>query len=292
MSASLEAETAATRDSLICAHLPQVRLIAQRVYAQLNGRVELDDLISAGTIGLITAVDRFDPTLGAKLKTYAEHKIRGAILDSVAKFDGRHKEERRMARTIETATLTVEQRAGRAATREEVAAELGISLDELHTRLQRSATISLLSFHNFVSHNNPRVASFEGDLELPTQPDDSPEAEAARAEIREMVDVVINTLDNKEQDVLRLFFGHGLQLTEIAEMLDEPEWRVLKIKKRALERTRQRLGCAYHIVTAERRAPVPVQGSLFSALMAPMTTATAVVYSVLSGIAVGVTTTV
>src|SRR6185295_3673400 len=115
---------AAERERLILEHLPQVRLIARRIYERLPENVSLDDLISTGVIGLIAAVDRFDPAQGVQLKTYAEHKIRGAILDSLREMDWAPKNKRRRAKQIEAAINSLEQRLGRAPGEEEIAAEL------------------------------------------------------------------------------------------------------------------------------------------------------------------------
>src|SRR5438034_4554513 len=120
------------RERLILEHLPQVRLIARRIQERLPESVSLDDLVSTGVIGLISAIDHFDPTHNVKLKTYAEYKIRGAILDSLRGLDWAPRQKRRQAKQIETAINTAEQRLKHAPTEDEVAAELGISIDEYH----------------------------------------------------------------------------------------------------------------------------------------------------------------
>src|SRR5262245_27654069 len=98
------------RERIIMEHLPQVRLIARRIHERLPESVNLDDLISAGTIGLISAIDRFDPSLNVKLKTYAEYKIRGAILDSLRGLDWAPRQQRKRSKQIEAAISTAEQR--------------------------------------------------------------------------------------------------------------------------------------------------------------------------------------
>src|SRR5947207_15381116 len=120
------------RDRLILENLPQVRLIARRIHDKLPESVILDDLISTGVVGLITAVDNFDPTQNVKLKTYAEYKIRGAILDSLRELDWAPRQKRKKAKQIEAAMAAAEQRLHRSPTEEDVAAELGVSLEEYH----------------------------------------------------------------------------------------------------------------------------------------------------------------
>src|SRR5918912_2425222 len=111
-------QTAATsseeRERLIMEHLPQVRLIARRIHERLPDSISLDDLISTGTIGLISAIDRFDPAHNVKLKTYAEYKIRGAILDSLRGLDWAPRQQRKRVKQIEAAICGIEQRLKRA----------------------------------------------------------------------------------------------------------------------------------------------------------------------------------
>src|SRR3984885_11455385 len=120
------------RERLILEHLPQVRLIARRIHERLPESVNLDDLVSAGTIGLIAAIDRFDPGHNVKLKTYAEYKIRGAILDSLRSLDWAPRQQRRRSKQVDAAISAVEQRLHRAPTEDEIAHQLELSLEEYH----------------------------------------------------------------------------------------------------------------------------------------------------------------
>src|SRR5690349_11555004 len=127
-----DAMTNEERERLILDHLPQVRLIARRIQERLPDSVSLDDLVSTGVIGLIAAIDHFDPTQNVKLKTYAEYKIRGAILDSLRGLDWAPRQKRRQAKQIEAAITAAEQRLHRAPTEEEISVQLGITIDEYH----------------------------------------------------------------------------------------------------------------------------------------------------------------
>src|SRR3954470_16252253 len=120
------------RERLILEHLPQVRLIARRIQERLPESISLDDLVSTGVVGLISAIDNFDPRHNVKLKTYAEYKIRGAILDSLRGLDWAPRQKRRKAKQIEAAIAVAEQRLQRAPTEEEIALQLGISVAEYH----------------------------------------------------------------------------------------------------------------------------------------------------------------
>src|ERR1044071_2469993 len=116
------------RERLILEHLPQVRLIARRIQERLPENISLEDLVSTGVIGLISAIDNFDPAHNVKLKTYAEYKIRGYILDSLRGLDWAPRQKRRQAKQIEKAIASAEQKLHRAPSEDEVAAELGVSI--------------------------------------------------------------------------------------------------------------------------------------------------------------------
>src|SRR5436190_7334118 len=136
MSSPTTLETIAeARERLILEHLPQVRLIARRMHDRLPENVSLDDLISAGVVGLISSVDHFDPKHNVKLKTYAEYKIRGAILDNLRGLDWAPRQKRKMARQVQAAVEATGQRLHREPTEEEIAAELQLGLAEYHAWL-------------------------------------------------------------------------------------------------------------------------------------------------------------
>src|SRR5208283_4588122 len=133
------------RERLILEHLPQVRLIARRIQERLPDNISLDDLVSTGIIGLISAIDNFDPAHNVKLKTYAEYKIRGAILDSLRGLDWAPRQKRRKSKQIEAAIAVAEQRLKGPPTEEEIAAELGITLEEYHEWLVEIRGLNLAS---------------------------------------------------------------------------------------------------------------------------------------------------
>src|SRR6266478_41654 len=115
-------------ERLIMEHLPQVRLIARRIHERLPESISLDDLVSTGIIGLISAIDRFDSSHNVKLKTYAEYKIRGAILDSLRGLDWAPRQQRKRTKQIEAAIAVIEQRVHRQPTEEEIAAGLKVDI--------------------------------------------------------------------------------------------------------------------------------------------------------------------
>jgi RNA polymerase sigma factor for flagellar operon FliA len=136
------------RERLILEHLPQVRLIARRIQERLPKNISLEDLVSTGVLGLISAIDNFDPSHNVKLKTYAEYKIRGAILDSLRGLDWAPRQKRRKTKQIEAAITAAEQRLQATPSEEDIAAELDISLEEYHEWLVeiRGLNIASLEF--------------------------------------------------------------------------------------------------------------------------------------------------
>src|SRR5882762_9126922 len=140
--------SAQMREQLILEHLPQVKLIARRIHERLPVSVSLDDLISTGVLGLIAAIDRYDASHDVKLKTYAEYKIRGAILDSLRGLDWAPRQQRKRSKQIEAAIAVAEQKLHRMPTEEEIAAELNVTIEEYHGWLVDIRGVNLGSLEN------------------------------------------------------------------------------------------------------------------------------------------------
>jgi RNA polymerase sigma factor FliA len=226
-------EPAATeREQLILEHLPQVRLIARRIHERLPDNVSLDDLISAGVIGLIAAVDHFDPGQNAQLKTYAEHKIRGAILDSLREMDWAPKKKRRLAKQIEAAIAVLEQRLGRAPAEDEIAAQLKMSLEEYQQALYevRCLTIGSLDI---------ATEGQEGDLlDFIPDADDLPLRRLERAELERLLAQAIDLMPKMERTVLSLYYHEEATLREIAEITGMHISRIAQLKTQGILRLR------------------------------------------------------
>ena len=240
----IDEETAADqRERLILEHLPQVRLIARRIQERLPENVSLDDLISTGVIGLISAIDHFDPKHNVKLKTYAEYKIRGAILDSLRGLDWAPRQKRKKAKQIEAAIATAEQKLQRAPVEEEIAAQLNLSLDEYRGWL---VEIRGLNFGNveYASGETGRdLLQFVADRD-----DKLPSKLLERAELEKLLAEAIGRMPRIEQTVLSLYYHEELTLREIAEVVDLHESRISQLKSQAILRIRT------HV---EKRWPAP-----------------------------------
>jgi len=222
------------RERLILEHLPSVRWLALRIHEKIGGAVGLDDLISAGTIGLIQAVDAFDPSCNVKLKTYAEHRSRGAILDSIRGLDGIPAHKRKRLKEIEAAILIVEQRVQRAPTEEEVAAELKIALAEYQESLSELRAVSLGSLDEVGDgFSESKLLRF-----VAQDPESQPSRILERSELKSLLADGISKMPKQEKIILSLYYQEQQNLQEIAEILGLHTTRVCQLKSQAVLRLR------------------------------------------------------
>jgi RNA polymerase sigma factor FliA len=224
------------RAALILEHLPRVRWIAGRIHQRLPSGVVLEDLISIGVLGLIEAVDRFDPELNVQFKSYAEHRIRGAILDSVCELDGVPAHKRSKAKRLRRAVSTVEQNLGHTPCSEEVAEELGVSLEEYHEWVNdvRGVSVASLAAVRVTDKSEISLADTIADPDG-IRADDMLQQTERDALVRRG----LQTLPVLERRVIGLYFQQGLCLREIASMLNLHITRISQIKASATQRLRR-----------------------------------------------------
>src|SRR5665213_1349452 len=229
---------AAERESLILDHLPQVRMIARKIRARLPGHVSFDDLVSTGTLGLISAIDRFDESRNIQLKTYAEHKIRGAILDSLRRMDWAPRQQRRRAKQMEAAIAVAEQRLLRKPAQEEIAAELNLTLDAYRHWQLETGGVAIGRLESAGSD-----ASLDRDL-LSVVSDDArkwPSAVFERNELQRVLPAAIAGLPDIEKTILSLYYRDELTLREIGRIVDLHESRISQLRAQAVLRLRARM---------------------------------------------------
>lgn len=224
----------ADRERLILEHLPQVRLIARRMYDRLPGNVSLEDLISSGTVGLISAIDKYDPSVGVKLRTYAEYKIRGAILDSLRDMDWAPRRQRQRARRLQQAVAVAEQRAQHTPSPAEIARELGISEDECREWMAdihalKVGSIETPSFDDDGREVVRQVAAREEEL---------PSRAIEYSELKKLVAQALERMPVTERTILSLYYNENLTLREISRVLQLHESRISQVKIQALARLR------------------------------------------------------
>jgi RNA polymerase sigma factor FliA len=223
------------RERLILEHLPQVRLIARRIHERLPESVSLDDLISTGAVGLISAIDRFDPTLNVKLKTYAEYKIRGAILDSLRGLDWAPRQQRKRSKQIEAAISIVEQRLHRTPEEDEIAAQLGLSLGDYHEWLVEIRGLNIGSLESATpdDENSRDLLSYISDDE-----EAWPSRLLERSELQKLLAEAIGKMPDVEKTVLSLYYYEELTLREISKIVRLHESRISQLKSQAVLRLR------------------------------------------------------
>ena len=230
------------RERLILQHLPQVRLIARRIQERLPENISLEDLVSTGVLGLISAIDNFDPRFNVKLKTYAEYKIRGAILDSLRGLDWAPRQKRRKAKQIETAVNQAEQRLKRSPTEEEIAFELGVTLDEYHGWLVETRGLNIASLEYASGESSGDLLRYIADGQ-----DNSPSSLLERAELERLLAAGIDGIPEIERTVLSLYFREELTLREIAQVVNLHESRISQLKSQAILRLRGYLAAQWPI---------------------------------------------
>jgi RNA polymerase sigma factor FliA len=225
---------ASERDQLLMEHLPTVRYLARRIHERLPQHVDLDDLISAGVVGLIDAFSKFDHGKKVQFKSYAQFRIRGAILDSLRTLDWSPRELRRKGRAVEEAIRSVTQRVGRAPSEQEIAAEMDLSLTEYQQLLGDLKGLEIGSLHMERSEDS-------GDEELayiPGSPEEDPLFRCLKGEMKQRLADAIDELPEKERMVLTLYYYEELTMKEIGLTLGVVESRISQIHSSAVLRLR------------------------------------------------------
>ncbi|MDP9052623.1 MAG: FliA/WhiG family RNA polymerase sigma factor [Acidobacteriota bacterium] len=231
------AASAAERDQMLIEHLPTVRYLARRIHERLPQHVELDDLISAGVVGLIDAFSKFDHTKKVQFKSYAQFRIRGAILDSLRTLDWSPRELRRKGRAVEEAIRSVTQKVGRVPTEHEIAREMDLGLPEYQQLLGELKGLEIGSLHMERTEDS-------GDEELayiPGSPEDDPLFRCLQGEMKQRLADAIEELPEKERMVLTLYYYEELTMKEIGLTLGVVESRVSQIHSSAVVRLRAAL---------------------------------------------------
>jgi RNA polymerase sigma factor for flagellar operon FliA len=229
-----------TREKLVLEYAPLIKYIAQKIAARLPANIELDDLISSGVIGLMDAIEKYDASRDNKFKTYAEFRIRGAILDELRAQDWVPRSVREKAKLLERVYAKIEQKNGRQATDEEVCEELKISQDEYHELLNQVRSVSLLSYDDIANFSKADKRSLhglgEGGSKAPT-----PFNEVNVASVKKMIATAIQDLPEKQRLVLSLYYYEDLNLKEIGRVLDVTESRVSQLHTQAILRLKGKL---------------------------------------------------
>jgi RNA polymerase sigma factor for flagellar operon FliA len=228
------------RERLILEYAPAIKYIAQRLAMRLPVSVQLDDLINAGVIGLIDAIEKYDPSRDNMFKTYAEFRIRGAMLDELRDLDWVPRSVRQKEHALERAYASLEQQCGRPATDEEAAAFLGLALDELHEWFYQVRGVSLLSLEA------PGLCDSQGEKMnlldvVASAQSDNPAFMVQEQDMQALLAKAIESLTHQEKVVISLYYHEELTMKEIGKVLDITESRVSQIHTKMMLRLRAKV---------------------------------------------------
>lgn len=228
------------REAMIVKYAQLVRHIAGRMAMRVPSSVLFDELISAGCVGLIDAVDKFDPKKNVDLKTYARYRIKGAILDELRRMDWYSRSMRKKIQDIERAVLVIEYRTGRPAEDSEVAQELGMELEDYYKILSNINGLAPLSLDEFLKDEENDVLTKKSFQDRIRSKDD-PVENVKKRELKQIVAQAIKKLSKKEQMVISLYYYDELTLKEIGHVLGVTESRVCQIHAMVLIKLKSKL---------------------------------------------------
>ncbi|MCS7305101.1 MAG: FliA/WhiG family RNA polymerase sigma factor [Thermoguttaceae bacterium] len=225
------------RNKLIEIYMPLVRYNAERIWARLPEGVDLEDLVSAGVFGLIDAIEAFDLSRGVKFETYCVPRIRGAMLDELRTMDWVPRLVRSKASKLNEAMQTLEARLGRQPTQQELAEELGISLEELEKMIQEANTVNLISLNKKWYETD----SYKDVREIDILEDKKGEDPTRRLQKADLMRLVTKGLNRNERLILILYYYEEMTMKEIGATLDLSESRVSQMHSAIVQRLKNQL---------------------------------------------------
>ncbi|MCD6138736.1 MAG: FliA/WhiG family RNA polymerase sigma factor [Deltaproteobacteria bacterium] len=237
------AKSPAERRALIVEYAPLVKLLANRMAMRLPPNVSVDDLIGAGMMGLLDAIDKFDGSRNVQFKTYAEFRIKGAMLDELRSMDWVPRSTRAKIHSMEQAVATIEGKFGRPASDSEIAEQMGIELEAYYDILNKARGIELLSLDDYIRDENNMESSKS--FRALFQGDDDPVRQMMARELRAVIADAIKKLSDKERIVISLYYYDELTLKEIGKVLGLTESRISQIHAKAIIKLRAKLKSFY-----------------------------------------------
>ena len=232
--------TTENREEVIKRYSPMIKYVANRIAMRLPPHIEVDDLISVGVLGLMDAITKFDSNRGAKFKTSAEFRVRGAILDELRSLDWVPRSIRQKASQVDKVVQGLQAKLRRTPEDEEVAQEMGLSLDQFHETLNETKSIPIFSLEDL------GIAKESGDQQslldcLAGKADADPQTQIRLVELKEIIAKAIDALPEKERFMVSLYYYEELTMKEIGAVLDITESRVSQIHSKAVYRLRTKL---------------------------------------------------
>ncbi len=230
--------TTSDKERLVIQYMQLVRYVAQRLISRLPANVELEDLVNAGILGLLDAVEKYDPSRKTQFKTYAEFRVRGAILDELRNLDWVPRSVREKAHQLDDVYQALENRLGRPAEDEEVAAELDMDMDEYYRFVDSARAISLINLDELGAREEDQKYI----LEVLADPNaEDPFDAAGLAELKSITASAISDLPERERVVLLFYYHREMTMKEIGQALELTESRVSQIHTQAICRVRAKL---------------------------------------------------
>lgn len=232
--------TTENREEVIKRYSPMIKYVANRIAMRLPPHIEVDDLISVGVLGLMDAITKYDSSRGAKFKTYAEFRVRGAILDELRSLDWVPRSIRQKASAVEKVVRSLESKLRRIPEDEEVAKEMDMSLDQFYRTLDETKSVPVFSLEDL------GIAKESGEQQslldcLAGKADADPQTQIRLIELKEIIAKAIDTLPEKERLMVSLYYYEELTMKEIGAVLDITESRVSQIHSKAVLHLRTKL---------------------------------------------------
>ena len=232
------------REKIIIEYSPLVKLVAGRLSMYLGYNVEYEDLVSYGIFGLIDAIDKFDYGKNVKFETYASLRIRGAILDQIRKMDWIPRSVRQKQKKIDAECAKIAAEFGRAATDEELAAELEVSVDEYYSWQGQAKISNIVSLEEFVEQGSEVRMDAIANSHF-----EQPEKVIEKTELAQKISEAMSELTEKENRVVTLYYYEEMTLKEISNVLEVSESRVSQLHTKALVKLKKYLGDYMDILT-------------------------------------------
>lgn len=229
--AVVETDARSIRDQVVVEHLPLVRAIAIRVHENLPVHVDLDDLVHAGIMGLFDASTKYNPDKKVAFSSYAKHRIKGAILDSLRQLDWASRDLRRRHKQVEQITRDLAAELHRNPTEDEVASKMGVGVERWRQMMLDLRNVGLIS----ASTRGPEHEDLPAP-DFPSKPEFQPDSMCAREQLRAMLGTAMKVLPERYQRVVMLYYTNELTMKEIGTHLGINESRVSQIHKSALEK--------------------------------------------------------
>lgn len=227
-------------EQIVKEYSPMIKYVANRIALRLPPHIEVDDLISVGAIGLMDAIEKYDPSRGAKFKTYAEFRVRGSILDELRSLDWVPRSVRQKASNLDAVASKLQSKLGRLPEDEEIAKEMGVTLEEFFKTLNETRNMPLLSLEDL------GIARDSGDKQslldtLEGRGDVDPQTQMRLTELKNLIAAAIDSLPEKERLMVSLYYYEELTMKEIGEVLGITESRISQIHSKAVYRLRTKL---------------------------------------------------